>query len=147
MTTTRHETAPASRLGGRWRRLVPPVATTGALALGATYLARVDPSRPGHYPLCPTFALTGIYCPGCGMLRATHDLLHGDVAGAMGHNPIALPVWLLLLAGLTWWLAARWRGVAWRWDPPPWLPYAAFVGVVAFTVARNLPGWTWLSPA
>ena len=26
-------------------------------------------TRPGHYPLCPTYALVGIYCPGCGMLQ------------------------------------------------------------------------------
>jgi hypothetical protein len=148
MTATRLETATIPRPpAGRWRRLVPPAATTGALVLGATYVAAVDPSRPGHYPLCPTYALTGFYCPGCGLLRATHALLHGDVVAATAFNPIALPLWLGLLAGLAWWWLARWRGVRWRWDPPTWFPWVALAGVLAFTVARNVPGWAWLSPA
>ena len=46
--------------------------------------------------------------------------------------------------GLIW---ARWRGEQLRWDPPTWLPAVMAVAFIAFTVARNLPGWTWLSPA
>jgi hypothetical protein len=30
---------------------------------------------------------------------------------------------------------------------PAWLLYALFWAVLAFWVARNVPGWTWLSPA
>ena len=45
-----------------------------------------DPGRAGSYPSCPSLALTGLYCPGCGTLRALHLLLHGDFAGAVGMN-------------------------------------------------------------
>ena len=111
------------------------------------YVAAVDPNQPGHYPLCPTYALAGVYCPGCGMLRATHDLAHLDLVGAFARNPLALPIYL----GIAWlfvrWVVARWRGEQLRWNPPTWLPAALVVGFVVFTVARNIPGWTWLSPA
>jgi len=81
------------------------------------------------------------------MLRATHDLAHLDVAGAFARNPLALPIYL----GIAWlfvrWVVARWRGEQLRWNPPTWLPAALVVGFVVFTVARNIPGSSWFSPA
>ena len=129
------------------RRLAHPGAVVAAAAAATAYVAAVDPNRPGHYPLCPTYALVGIYCPGCGMLRATHDLAHLDVAGAFARNPLAVPVYLGLALLFTRWVLARWRGEQLRWDPHRWLPAALGVAFVAYTVARNVPGWTWLSPA
>ena len=142
-----HEAARTDPTRGRARRLARPAAVAAVAALGTAYVAAVDPNQAGHYPLCPTYALAGVYCPGCGMLRATHDLAHLDVAGAFARNPLALPIYL----GIAWlfvrWVLARWRGEQLRWNPPTWLPAALVVGFVVFTVARNIPGWTWLSPA
>lgn len=97
----------------RSRRLVAPLAV-GALALCATaYVGLVDPNEPGHYPLCPTKALTGLDCPGCGGLRATHALVTGDVVGALDHNAFVVLV-LIPLAVAAWvaWLVRSWRGPA-----------------------------------
>ena len=142
-----HQAARTDPTRGRARRLVLPGAVAAAVAAGTVYVAAVDPNQPGHYPLCPTYALAGVYCPGCGMLRATHDLAHLDLVGAFARNPLALPIYL----GVAWlfvrWVVARWRGEQLRWDPPTWLPAVLAVGFVAYTVARNIPGWTWLSPA
>jgi len=146
MTLVR-ETAHTDPLGDRVRRLARPGLVAGVAALGTAYVAAVDPNHPGHYPLCPTYALIGIYCPGCGMLRATHDLAHLDLAGAFARNPLAVPIYL----GLAWlfvrWSMARWRGEQLQWHPPRWFPAAIVVGFVLWTVARNIPGWTWFSPA
>jgi hypothetical protein len=30
---------------------------------------------------------------------------------------------------------------------PAWMLYGMFWVIMAFWVARNIPGWTWLSPA
>ena len=132
--------------GSGWRRLLPHAGVATVVGSATAYVWAVDPSSPGHYPLCPTFALAGIYCPGCGMLRATHDLTHLDLAGAMAMNPLTIPLYvgavLLFLA----WVRASWQGRSLRWDPPTWLPAVLAVSFVAFTVARNIPGWTLLAP-
>ena len=48
-------------------------------------------------PPCLWTLLLGHPCPGCGMTRALLALLHGDLAGAWGHNRAALLVLPLLL--------------------------------------------------
>ncbi len=46
------------------------------------------PDQHSFYPRCWFYALTGLRCPGCGMLRATHHLLHGDIVGAFHLNQL-----------------------------------------------------------
>ena len=109
-------------------------AAVGAAAL--SYLAVVDPHRPGGvFPLCPFRFLTGWYCPACGGLRMTHDVLHGDLAAAMVDN-VFLLIGLPLL-GL--WALWRWR----RGRQIATTPLLVAVAVVAavWTVVRNLPGF------
>jgi len=131
----------------RWREALPVVAvTTAGLAAAATLFA-VDPNEPGHYPTCPFLATTGLYCPGCGALRGIHDLLHGDVAGALARNPmtvIAVPY--LILAWITWVLRVAGRPAPRSTSLPPWTIWLLLGVVVAFGVLRNVPGWDWLSP-
>jgi len=109
----------------------------GALALGSlTYIGLVDPHRPGSmFPACPFKTLTGWDCPGCGGLRMTHDVLHGDLAGAATDN-IFLLIGLPLLG--IWWL---WRR---RQERPAFTAAVAvvvFVAAIVWTIARNLPGF------
>jgi len=47
-----------------------------------------DPATSGIFPPCPIRYLTGLYCPGCGSLRAMHALLHGELARAWAMNPL-----------------------------------------------------------
>ncbi|MBM6403157.1 DUF2752 domain-containing protein [Phycicoccus sp. CSK15P-2] len=130
----------------RGRRLLLPAGIATAVAAGTTYVWAVDPNQPGHYPLCPTLAIGGIYCPGCGMLRATHDLAHLDIAGAVAMNPLAIPLYIGVVVLFVVWVRARWQGRTLHWDPPTWMPAALGISFVVFTVARNVPGWTLLAP-
>jgi hypothetical protein len=127
---------------------LPVVAATAAgLAASATLFA-IDPNQPGHYPTCPFLATTGWYCPGCGALRSLHDLLHGDLAGALARNPMTLvAVPYLLLAWVTWVLRSTGRPAPRSTSLPTWTIWLLLGAVVAFGVLRNLPGWAWLSPA
>ncbi|MCP9984250.1 DUF2752 domain-containing protein [Actinomadura madurae] len=68
----------------------------GGVVAGTLVVAfRDDPGEPGHYPGCPFLALTGFYCPGCGMTRFVYALTHGHLGAAFGFNPllfVVLPV-------------------------------------------------------
>ena len=127
----------------RWKRVWPPLALGVGAVGAAVYIALVDPNQPGHYLLCPTKALLGIDCPGCGGLRATHDLLHGNVAGAMDHNllwVIAVPVVVVLWVR---WFLRRWAGVSTgpspRWHKLQTPVLASLITlVIVFGVVRNL---------
>jgi Protein of unknown function (DUF2752) len=110
--------------------------TVGAAAvlLLAVLTGLVDPSHPGNYPVCPVHALTGLACPGCGSLRAMHDLAHGHILAALDHNALFVVV-LAMTAGL----AARVLAGRPRLRTPPSIVRVAVVLLVAWTVARNLP--------
>ncbi len=127
-------------------RALPATVGLAGLAAG-TLLYTVDP-YDGGYPTCPMLATTGLYCPGCGSLRAVHDLLHGDVVGAFARNPLAvLAVPYLAMWLLSWALRATGRSAPRSTTLPAWLIWAVLGVVLAYSVARNIPGWTWLSPA
>ncbi|MDQ2623820.1 MAG: DUF2752 domain-containing protein [Actinomycetota bacterium] len=135
--------------GGRSRaREIALVAGVGiAVLVGATYLSVVDPHEPGHYPTCPTLALTGLYCAGCGALRAVHGLTRLDLAGAWDMNPLvvlAVPV-----LGAVWfaWARRAWVGRPRRAPAPAWVVWSIFALVVGYSVLRNVPALApWLAP-
>lgn len=37
-------------------------------------------------PKCPFKMITGLSCPGCGIQRAIHAMIHGDFTGAIRYN-------------------------------------------------------------
>src|ERR1700722_4899252 len=49
------------------------------------------------YPPCPFHYLTGFYCPGCGSLRAIHQLLHGNIISAIHFNILMILLLPLLI--------------------------------------------------
>lgn len=117
-----------------------PVLSGAAAAVALTALWLRDPHQSGSFGICPSLLLTGLYCPGCGSLRGTRDLLEGDLLAAFGHNALLVPaaVWLLW-----WWVAEVARAVG-RPIPPAYSSAPFIWGilgvVVVFTVLRNLPG-------
>lgn len=147
MTLDHVNSRPVPAGDSRRRGALAFVATTAAAVAATATVALVSPEESGHYPTCPFLALTGLYCPGCGSLRTVHALAHGDLATAWDRNPLAmvlLPVvlvawvaWGLRLAGVRAWHPSR--------VPAPWI-WALLGVVLVYWVARNVPGWTWLSP-
>lgn len=97
---------------------------------------------------CPWVGMTGLYCPGCGGLRATHAMLHWEWAEAANLNllwTVAAP----LLAGLwVWWLVRELRGRDWKIRVPAWAWTAIGILIAIFWVLRNTPALgPWLAPA
>jgi hypothetical protein len=126
----------AEPLAGAWvlRRRVEIAAGLGVLALVTAVVGSVDPESSGAYPACPFRALTGLACPGCGSLRALHDLVHGSPAAALDHNAVFV---LALVAAVL--LSARAFVAPAARTVRPWLPYAALGLLALWTVLRNLP--------
>ena len=120
---------------------------TAAFALGGAAVFRLfDPNAGGLWP-CAFHVVTGLHCPGCGLTRMLHALVHGDIARAWSMNPlamIALPLLAMMLA--QWWVA--------RPLLPSWLERRAHDGrwwiaaLVLFGVVRNVPvaAFAWMAP-
>jgi hypothetical protein len=134
-------TATQGPLGTRLPALVAPIACGCCLAAGAAYVAAVDPSVGGVFPICPFRALTGLWCPGCGLTRATHHLLRGDLGRALHYNVLVIAILATLAAAWALWtLHAAGRTVAWVARIPVRAQVLAGLVLVAFAVVRNLPG-------
>ncbi len=128
----------------RWRRLLAPSSVVAGLALGTLYVAKVDPNQPGHHPPCPLKFVTGLDCPGCGGLRATHDLANGNIVGAFDHNALLVVLLPVIAFFLGRWLFRAWTGR----KPVPTersrvisqrLMQVLVIALVAFSVLRNVP--------
>ena len=137
---------PAAGGVSRARRLLGPGALGLAGVAAVVLVAAVSPEQPGHYPVCPTLALTGFYCPACGGLRAVHALTHGDLGLALQRNPVVvlgLPfaAWAYLA-----WFRRRWRGRPAAWYPTGGQVAWFLVAFIGFGVVRNLPWFGWLAP-
>ena len=132
-----------------------------ALVVATAYIGVVDPNSPGHYPVCPLKALTGLDCPGCGGMRAVHSLVHGDLLGALDHNLLAVVMFLPAIAfGWFFWMRREWSEptvasastgatpeVAVDAERRRKLWLAAFIVIAIFTVIRNIhavPAFDWL---
>ncbi|MFD6026349.1 DUF2752 domain-containing protein [Streptomyces griseoluteus] len=122
-----------------WRRLAAPAGVLTAVAGAFAYVGTVDPNQPGHYPVCPLYALTGLYCPGCGGLRSAHAFVHGDLPGALHDNAAGVAAYLAFAVLWTLWAVRAARGLPVRLvldRTPLWVLGSA---LLLFTLVRNLP--------
>ena len=124
-----------------WRRAAP-IACGCALAGAAALVAAIDPAAPGsRFPACQFKALTGLWCPGCGLTRGFHQLFNGHPLSALQYN-LFIP--LVLVAVLTaWWSWFRSSRGHPRVQAPSWTMRATAVGLPAallvYGVLRNIP--------
>ena len=86
------------------RPLAAPLAIAAAATGGCAVVWAANPTVPGGIlPVCPTKALLGIDCPGCGSLRMIYSLLHLDFGAAVHYNALGMVAVLLLV-----WAFAAW---------------------------------------
>ncbi|MEV5874907.1 DUF2752 domain-containing protein [Streptomyces sp. NPDC052101] len=135
--------APADRL---WRRLAVPAGLFAVVAGAFAYVGAVDPNEPGHYPVCPLYRLTGLYCPGCGGLRSAHAFVRGDLLTAVHDNALAVAGYLGFAVLWTVWVVHEVRGRPMRMNLGPVPLWASGALVLLFTAVRNLPSGGWLHP-
>ena len=97
---------------------------------------------------CPLHAVTGLYCPGCGMFRASISLLRWDVWQAIRYNALSVILLPLLFISI---VRENTRYIrATRPAPVGRLEMIIIVGVasasVLYAIARNLPFLAMLRP-
>lgn len=121
-----------------------PVIVGAVAAAGTLGLAVVDADATS-VPLCPFKAVSGLDCPFCGCLRAVSALTRFDLVEAMDHNVVftASVPFLVLGWGAWLWASRSPSPVPRRF--PPWVTVAAVVMLFTFTVARNVPRYSWLA--
>ena len=124
----------------RERLIASAVVALAAGGLSVVYL--LDPGTSDLYPPCPFLALTGLYCPGCGTLRALHQLTLGHPVAALDLNPLMV----LLLPFVAYFLASHamlavtgrpLRGFFVR----PQLIWALLGVVLVYGILRNVPAY------
>jgi hypothetical protein len=140
--------APAAPPQPRLRRLAGPLSTIGVLSAATLALHLRDPHQQGSWGFCPFHALTGLWCPGCGGLRAVNDLTDGHLRAALSSNIVVTLAIPLAVVALLLWVRRAWTG---KESQPDWQraqrwTYALVALLVAFTVVRNLAFGAWLAP-
>ena len=115
------------------------VAASAACVCAAVWLD--DPTTPGGpLPVCPTKALLGIDCPGCGSARMLYSLMHGNLLAAARFNALGLVALVLLVWAYLAWTYGRVTGRRIRgWQHQRWSAMVTLSLVVAWFVVRNIP--------
>ncbi len=116
------------------------------LLLGLAYYVYVRIT--GYGIPCLIQAVTGAYCPGCGVSRMFVSLIGGNIKAAAGYNLLVLCLlpFGAVYGGYRAYVyvkdGSRPRG---RAENIIWI--VLFILVVAFWVMRNLPQFAFLAPA
>ena len=122
------------------------VAIWSLIIAGAVYLFIFEPGKTGFFLPCPFRILTGLNCPGCGVTRALHQLLHGNFEAAFMLNPLFLIAIPFLLFALIRYSVIVMRGGVPRPNalPAPYI-YAIFFIILSFWIFRNTPFYPFVS--
>jgi hypothetical protein len=120
-----------------------------ALSAGLFILYSYNPADGLPILPCLFHEITGLDCIGCGLTRALHALVQGDILSALSYNLI-MPFWLLLPAYALlgeWLQALRGRRVLPVLRDRRWLLILLLVSSLLFMILRNLPWWpfVWLA--
>lgn len=131
-----------AKLGSDLARRSAPIVGAAALLTGAAFLAAHDPAAESSpFPSCAFLRMTGLWCPGCGLTRGLHELLHGHVGAALSYN-VFTPLAAVAIAVA--WVA--WVRYSWRLVPlhlsargTRWLVVVLPGLLVLYAVLRNVP--------
>ena len=75
------------------------ILTTAAIAVITIAIAvyySVNPEGVWWFPKCKLYQFTGLKCPICGLQRAIHQFLHGNILAAFQYN------WFLPFSAIYW---------------------------------------------
>lgn len=97
---------------------------------------------------CMYYELTGLYCPGCGMTRATMSLLKLDFYQAVRYNAfsiVAIPLIALYAIGGTYaWLFNKPNFIDNKIPSKVWIIF--IIVLLLYGVLRNISQFSYLAP-
>ena len=129
------------------KRLLFVLAAAVLAAAGLFYLY-LTKEGVGSGISCPIYALTGLYCPGCGASRAIRSLLHFDLLQALRYNAfvtVSSPFIGLYIAALS--VSYVRFGEDRVSRKIPITPVVIFVSfAILYGVLRNIPAFSFLAP-
>lgn len=116
-----------------------------AVIAGLAVLYFFNPVEHTFYPTCQFYKLTHLHCPGCGSLRALHQLTHGHVTAAFHSNPLLI-VSIPMLAWLGVYKSRNRSASALVIQPAA--AWTILVIVIVFGILRNFPfaAFSWMAP-
>ena len=122
------------------------IAIWALLIAGAVYLFVFEPGISGFFPQCPFRLATGFTCPGCGITRALHQILHGHFVAAFMLNPLFVLLSPILLFALLRYSVIVMRGGRPRPNAlPASVIYSLFFVILSFWIFRNTPFYPFVS--
>ncbi|MFD0762438.1 DUF2752 domain-containing protein [Lutibacter aestuarii] len=100
----------------------------------------INPNEVNFLPKCPLYATTGIYCPGCGSQRATHQLLNFNFLGVVQQNAlyiIGLFIigYHLIISGVNYFFKKKYYNYIYHSKTP----IVLLILIIIFWILRNIP--------
>lgn len=118
-----------------------PVVTATAIACGCVFVGLNNPETKSFLAPCGFYAATGLYCPGCGMTRALHSVLNGNILKGIQFNAILVLALPVLMYFYVWWTMWAFTGRKMpTFTVSKKVAWALVAAAVIFAVGRNLPG-------
>ncbi|WP_445725630.1 DUF2752 domain-containing protein [Flavobacterium sp.] len=110
-----------------------------AIAFVLIYLF-INPSEVDFLPKCPFYFTTGLYCPGCGSQRATHQLLNLNLKGVIEQNILFVACIFILgyhiaITGLNTFFKKKYFNYL-NHSKTGWI---VFIFILVFWISRNIP--------
>ena len=97
---------------------------------------------------CVYYQLSGLYCSGCGMTRATFSLLQLDFYQAFRYNAFAIIIipliGLYIIGGIYAWLFNKANFMDNKIPGIVWIVF--IVALLVYGVLRNIPQFVFLAP-
>jgi len=111
------------------------------IALVSIYVS-VNPNEVDFLPKCPFYFFTGLYCPGCGSQRATHQLLNFNFLGVLQQN--ILYIMGLFIMGYHLIISAIntfFKKNIYNYLYYPRTPIILLIFILCFWILRNIPSY------
>lgn len=111
------------------------------LALATIYVF-INPSEVDFLPKCPFYFFTGLYCPGCGSQRATHQFLNFNFLGVLQQNLLfviglfIVGYHLIILA-----INTFFKKNIYNYLYHPKTPIILLIFIIFFWILRNIPSY------